>query len=504
MAILTPALRKVIDEDDSDGDDEIITTISTFSMASYGGVERLTYNGASAATLTGNARDNVITGGSAGDTLLGGDGADQFFGGNGFDTVSYADSAEAMTFDFDWGEFTGIGRWDTFDSIESFRGTNFGDTFIASINVENIDGGNGVDLLSYREATGGVSINLATREYTGYALGDIFTNIEIIEGSEHDDSFVGNTADNIFIGGYGADSFDGGSGVDSVWYVTSGSGVTINLANTNLNSGEASGDSFTSIERFTGSHFNDTLTASNNVAWLAGAGGDDIIRGGASADILFGGNSSDLGAAEIITAINQADLIYGGDGNDEIYSAGHFRGTSPFGEGIDAGTVIYGEAGNDQIVMSSADAYGGIGNDTITVWGAGTAFGGDGDDTLNGEYLDFQLYGGSGADKLNLTIGRGFADGGEGGDVYRTTTVLRSTIRDTGTSSGDIVHLGRVENVSDLVANREGSDLVISSLRDKFTYPDSVVVLEDWFNGYDTIEAFVLADGNYISGDFII
>lgn len=82
--------------------------------------------------------------------------------------------------------------------------------------------------------------------------------------------------------------------------------------------------------------------------------------------------------------------------------------------------------------------------------------------------------------------------------------MLRSTIRDTGTSSGDIVHLGRVENASDLVANREGNDLVISSLRDKFTYPDSVVVLEDWFNGYDTIEAFMLADGNYISGDFII
>jgi hypothetical protein len=35
------------------------------------------------------------------------------------------------------------------------------------------------------------------------------------------------------------------------------------------------------------------------------------------------------------------------------------------------------------------------------------------------------------------------------------------------------------------------------------TYQNSLVILKDWFDGHDTIEFFVLADGTTISGGAI-
>jgi Ca2+-binding RTX toxin-like protein len=94
--------------------------------------------------------------------------------------------------------------------------------------------------------------------HTGAAAGDVFTNIEIVEGSNLDDTFVGNSGDNNFVGGDGADSFNGNGGTDSVWYLGIQSGIVLDLATGALSDGDALGDAFTSIKRFTGSPFNDT------------------------------------------------------------------------------------------------------------------------------------------------------------------------------------------------------------------------------------------------------
>lgn len=68
----------------------------------------------------------------------------------------------------------------------------------------------------------GVHISLAT--------GDFFANVEILQSTTLGETFIGENNSNIFIGGAGADSFDGGLGVDSNWYLTSPTGVTINLS----------------------------------------------------------------------------------------------------------------------------------------------------------------------------------------------------------------------------------------------------------------------------------
>ncbi|ANK87709.1 MULTISPECIES: calcium-binding protein [unclassified Rhizobium] len=509
-------------------------------MAGYANFERLTFTGTGNAVLTGNAGDNIITAGTGNDTLTGGDGADilnggdgidtisggngddqlyggigddilsggagadQFFGGVGDDTASYIDSSAAMTFNLATGVFSGIGGGDTFDSIEVIAGSNFGDTFIASANADRINGGAGVDMIMLKPA------RHQSADRHSHRARDRGRLYECRGCARHsfNDSFIGDNGSNILIGGAGADSLDGGLGVDSVWYLTSSSGVNLDLANGILSGGDAAGDTYTNIERFIGSNFNDTLTAGVTAIRLEGAGGNDTINGGAGADVLFGGTGTDIGEAGPASNTTQADTISGGDGNDEIYSAGNNQGVSfNYGTGIDAGTVINGDGGNDTIVVSTATAFGGLGDDTITIWDAGIADGGAGNDVLNGQFIGFELYGGDGSDILNMKLGRGFADGGNGGDTYHTNTVLQSTIKDTGVGGSDFVFLDRIQSAADLDQVRIGNDLILQSHADASspdtTYANAKVILEDWYAGANSIEIFVFVDGSQVSGSLL-
>ena len=64
-------------------------------------------------------------------------------------------------------------------------------------------------------------MNLATGMGTaGEAMGDTLANIELVWGSEHDDTFIASN---------GADIIHGDGGSDTVSYEASEMGVTVNL-----------------------------------------------------------------------------------------------------------------------------------------------------------------------------------------------------------------------------------------------------------------------------------
>ncbi|MCK9817711.1 calcium-binding protein, partial [Pseudomonas sp. MAFF 302046] len=405
---------------------------------------------------------------SSNDTLYGGAGADQFFGGAGYDIVGYTDSKTAVTINLKTGVNTGIAAGDTYTDIEAVRGSNLNDIFYGGTSAMGLDGSVGQDLVSYELSDQAVAIDLTTGANTGDAAGDTYTAIEIFQGSNFNDTLSGSRVGEVFIGGVGADVIDGREGQDSAWYITSATGVTINLQ-TNINQGgDAEGDVLLNIERVVGSHFNDSLTGDAGVNYLEGGLGNDILYGGDGNDYLYGGLFSQIGPFTLdgLPSGSQADTLYGGNGNDTIVTASY-----------DQGSQAFGEAGNDVITVVH-----------------GMADGGDGNDLLTGKGLGFLLFGGNGDDKLVLQ-NSGWANGGEGDDTYTIGTTSLVTIQDDGASRGDILVLSYIHS-DNLLADRIGDDLYLHQLSFAAGQtPQDGVLLKDWYAGYDTIEQIQTSDG---------
>ena len=80
-----------------------------------------------------------------------------------------------------------------------------------------------VDWAVYKGAMEGVMVDLATNMGTGgEAMGDTLSDIELVWGSEKDDTFIA---------GPGADLIEGDGGSDTVSYEASEMGVTVDLSN---------------------------------------------------------------------------------------------------------------------------------------------------------------------------------------------------------------------------------------------------------------------------------
>ncbi|ROM71518.1 calcium-binding protein [Pseudomonas brassicacearum] len=466
-------LTPYIIEQAGGGDDEVrVSVINANGTVLAANVERLTYVGTGAFTGYGNDSDNVITGGSGNDTLYGGAGADQFFGGAGTDVAGYLDSKEAVTINLKTGVYSGIAAGDTYTDIEVIRGSNFNDIFYGGSSSMRVDGAGGLDLVTYEQAGSAVTIDLTSGANTGEAAGHTYANIEFFQGSNFNDTLSGSGLKDIFIGGAGADVIDGRVGLDSAFYITSTAGVSINLQTQINQGGDAEGDVLLNIEHVLGSHFNDVLVGNTDVNYLEGGLGNDVIDGGDGNDFLYGGLTSWIGPFKVDSSANgpQADILYGGGGNDTITTAAN-----------DEGTQAYGEAGSDTITVARGMADGGEGNDLLTGTGVG-----------------FSLSGGQGDDRLVLQAG-GFANGGEGGDTYTINTPTLVTIQDDGVSSGDKLVLSYISS-SELLTDRIGDDLYLH--RSSFTpgqTPQEGVRLKDWYAGYDTIEQIQTADMQLVS-----
>ncbi len=462
----------IVEQADGGNDEVRVSVINPNNTFLAANIERLTYVGTGAFTGYGNDIDNIITGGSGNDTLYGGAGADQFIGGAGYDTAGYLDSKEAMTINLKTGVYSGIGAGDTYTDIEVIRGSNFNDTFYGGSSSMMQDGAGGQDLVTYEQSSSAVTIDLTNGTSTGEAAGHTYTNIEIFRGSNFNDTLSGSRLADTFIGGVGADVIDGREGQDSAWYITSTAGVSINLQTQNNEGGDAEGDVLLNIERVVGSHFNDVLVGNTGANYLEGGLGNDVIDGGDGNDYLYGGLISPIGPFTLDGLTNgpQADIIYGGSGNDTIITAAS-----------DEGSQAYGEAGNDTITVAH-----------------GMADGGEGNDLLTGTGLNFLLSGGLGDDRLVLQAS-GWANGGEGDDIYTINTSALVTIQDDGISSGDKLVLSQISSY-ELLADRIGDDLYLhrSSFATGQT-PQEGVLLKDWYAGYNTIEQIQTADMQLIT-----
>lgn len=287
--------------------------------------------------------------------------------------------------------------------------------------------------------------------------------IDLIIGAGGADLLYGDDGTDIIFGGGGADEIHGGAGIDILvgnggddclfggggQTITRGS-LTVQLGdiffgvggNDKIVSGESESDVLDEIDVAWGGDGNDRIRLSNGGDLTIGSftfklgnlvfggDGDDDIETGDGIDVIFGDGDNDkiatgkgtqlsIGSGSGSFRLALGDLIFGGDGEDEIDSDDPNGARSD--DDID---VIFGGDGNDTIngygggKLSIGDpnnpdfelklgnlVFGGAGNDTITtLTGIDVIFGEDGADIISTEKGDL-LKIGSGSNEFRLALG---------------------------------------------------------------------------------------------------
>ena len=292
----------------------------------------------------------------------------------------------------------GFGNTDTISGtgqVNEIRATMLNDTIIGSAKderfilmagMDDLDAGGGTDLLRFdRSGVDAVTVDLsggfANGTWGGEAFSHTIAGVENVRGSRDDsDVLIGNAANNVLDGrgggdqlvgkngadtliggdgndhlngGKGADVLDGGKGIDSAYYSDAATGVRANLLNAAVNTGEASGDTFVSIENLYGSDFKDRLQGTNGKNRidggkgndkLEGKGGNDVLVGGKGKDYIDGGNGNDKmsGKLGVDTFVFTAgmDVVTDFDGDKLKFDDALWSGTLTKQEVIDLATVI--------------------------------------------------------------------------------------------------------------------------------------------------------------------
>ncbi len=388
-------------------------------------------------TLRGDDGDNRLDGGDGNDMLDGGAGADRLYGGAGVDTVSYSGSDGAVTVDLEAG--TGKGghaEGDVIVDVENVVGSDYGDLLRGGVGANRLDGGAGVDTVSYSGSDAAVTVNLETGTgKRGHAEGDVIVQVENVVGSGYGDVLTGDDGGNrlygsdgndLLEGGAGADRLDGGLGVDTVSYSGSDEAVTVDLEAGTVVGGHAEGDVIVDIENATGSGYRDALMGDNSANRLSGGGGDDRLSGRGGNDVLEGGAG--------------ADRLDGGLGVDTVSYSGSDEAVTV---DLEAGTVEGGHAEGDVIVDIENVLGSGYGDVLRGDNGANRLSGGGGNDRLSGRGGDDVLVGGAGRDRL--LGGAGLDTVSYSGSDEAVTVDLEAGTGKRGHAEGDVIV--DVENV---------------------------------------------------------
>ncbi|MBV9932435.1 MAG: hypothetical protein JO013_16035, partial [Alphaproteobacteria bacterium] len=497
--------------------------------------------------LYGDAADDILHGDAGNDQLYGGDGDDYLRGGAGVDSydggsdtganpgtlvgdqVSFYErgATQGAVADLRTGIVSndGFGNVETMTGIETLgAGTAYADTFYGNDSANGlsaetgdslygfggddffllrgagfVDGGTGIDTLTVSSVgnfyvpgaggpghpnlapamTTGWTIDLtAGTLHDGYGNNGTVTGIENVTGSDLGDTITGGAGANVLNGGGGDDILDGGAGADTMaggtgndLYVVDDAGDVVTE-----NANEGYDEVRTALAAYTLAANVEKLTYTGSVAaTLRGNGGDNFITGGPAADtfqLWDGGHDHAVGGGgyDIFTfggAFDAGDVVEGGTGYDDIHIQGAYA-TITLGANLSGVETVrlYGHAyqeGNPganpynyQVVINGITTetnslYVGAAlaaNETITIDGSAVGYtrlaieGGDGNDVLVGGLLDDWISGGAGADTMS---------GGAGSDTYI------------------------VDNIGDVVIEKpgEGSDTVSVSLA-TYTLPDNV------------------------------
>ncbi len=291
---------------------------------------------------------------------------------------------------------------------------------------------------------------------------------DILVGTSGVDNVLGLGGNDTLEGLGGADTLNGGGGSDTATYAASGAGVNVFIGFPGFaQGGDATGDTFNSIENIIGSEFGDVIIGNDDANDLRGNGGSDSISGEDGADVL-GGDAGN-------------DTLEGGDGNDSMNGG---AGADRFSGGADRDLVTYrdsnlvsqigvtvnlttgvgtGDDAQGDTFFSIEDLEGTSFADVLTGNGSANSIAGlNGNDDLFGEGGNDTLSGGNGNDDLFGDSGTDLLIGGTGSDTM-TGGFAADTMQ--GGSGNDIYVVDSLTDVVDEAAfSGSGTDTVQTSL----------------------------------------
>ncbi|MCW2955768.1 MAG: hypothetical protein JWO69_637, partial [Thermoleophilia bacterium] len=405
-------------------------------------------------TIHGGPDDDVIRDGLGGDTLYGGAGADHFV-----QTAVPAGTPE--------GTMNGVQDDDQIDGRDV---SGAPDPAVDTVSYE-------LRTAAYAVTVGPDFASGAVNDNGTPGEGDVFIEVEAIEGSVGDDRFerAASSAPLTFIGGAGADHFvavqqvvpggattyDGGAGIDLVDFRTGFPRIGV-TTDGQPNDGDADGfqvdNVLATVERIAGTPGDDEITGAQVAGChVAGGGGSDILRapsggcileGGDGYDTLVGGAGNDVlrpGASGTTPGLET--LSFGGGYDSADYSAdvlvagtmpggGVTASAAPDGSGnwcsvLDTSIYVGFGSGRPNAVKGSSAKHvetwapndaperivGTSGRDHLCAGAGATVLeGGAGGDVLSGWTANDVIVGGSGSDSISGQGGNDALYGGDGAD----------------------------------------------------------------------------------------
>jgi Ca2+-binding RTX toxin-like protein len=406
-------------------------------------IENITQTGSGGVIITGSTSDNTLITDSGDDTFISSNGTDTIDGNAGSDTFDYSGFTTPTNLNLGTVNTNGFATLTSgtnttlLKNIENIIATAQNDTVTGNnanniittgagndiidggMGLDTIDGGADTDTVTYQSLGAGVTVNGNT-VIDAQGNSEALTNIEIIAGTNFDDTFISTAGTNryqglsgadTFVASQGTDTFEGGVGADTLQFntVNTNTTLTFNLGLTGFRTATGTGvnTSFNGIETIVGSfQTDDTVTYGatssavtvnlqtgfatglngdanytiSGIENVTGGNGNDTIRGDANTNFLDGGTGSDI----LLSSTNQSGTVNLASSGNQI--SGFTGGDTEFtGDTVvNFENFVHTGTGNITVIGSTANNImrTGSGNDTLN--------GSVGADALDGNFANSQ------------------------------------------------------------------------------------------------------------------